>query len=148
MIKIAGFSEEALHEGYLGMLSSFVHDKSPIFCSLRELYWDQGMSRGNDLLFLLGDVLEVLTVQVPDFRDGFMGEEVFVQWVRRLCFRIARLAPQVKYLAIKGSGDLPMGHSAMTYFYDLHTLPIRIEYRDGMSRDSRHPFCTNLRTRT
>ncbi|OSD01143.1 hypothetical protein PYCCODRAFT_1426103 [Trametes coccinea BRFM310] len=123
LIKSMRVNAAELQPGMIALLSSFVPDDSSILCSLRQLYWEE-CGHGDELLYLAGGALQVLSIVVLDPQDGYMTERVFADWVERLCNKLVCLSPELKLLEIRGSGTFRPDPSPLAYFNRLHRVPI------------------------
>ncbi|KAL7278557.1 hypothetical protein ACG7TL_007556 [Trametes sanguinea] len=130
LIKSLLLNSSTLQPGCIAVITSLIPDHSPLLCSLRQLYWEES-GRGEELLFLVGGSLEVLTIGIVDPREGHMVREAFAEWVDRLCGRLVQLAPSLKLFQITGGRPFAEHESPIRYFHGLHKTPAYVYDKDG-----------------
>ncbi|KAI0327794.1 hypothetical protein GY45DRAFT_1372846 [Cubamyces sp. BRFM 1775] len=131
LIQVLHLRASTFPESAIPILSQHITDKSPILPALRELYWDEEGVCDNDLLFLVGSSLRVLTIRVPDIQPGPLGEMIFSSWAERLCKRLSCLCPKLTRLSLRSQGGLARHEMVLAYFNHLHQLPVRVYESTG-----------------
>ncbi|CDO76889.1 hypothetical protein BN946_scf184903.g10 [Trametes cinnabarina] len=112
-----------LQPGCIAVITSLIPDNLPLLCSLRQLFWEES-GHGEELLFLAGGSLEVLSIGILDPRDDYLVKKVFAEWINRLCEKLVCLAPGLKFLQIAGCRAFLQHESALHYFGRLHKTPV------------------------
>ncbi|OSD00948.1 hypothetical protein PYCCODRAFT_1426158 [Trametes coccinea BRFM310] len=117
--------------GWLSIISSIMPDHSPLFCSLRTLYWAEGFLPSSALLYLLPTTLEILSISIAaDLDDDPIKGKPFMKWLATFSEKLSLLTPNLASLSILCQGCLP-DWSYQTYFSSLHDVPIAIVGTDA-----------------
>ena len=126
LIRVLHLQAATFPKGVIPILTQLIADKSPILPSLSELHWDEEGVCENDLLFLVGSNLRVLTIGVPDIQCDGLGEVIFSAWAERLCKKLSCLCPDLRTLSIHSHGGILHQETILAYFNHLHRLPVHV----------------------
>lgn len=132
LIQYVKCNADDIEPSLLPFLYSAIGSRTPVLCSLKEILWFERRAPDSDLFFLIGHLLQRLSLEISDSCAG----SDYSDWFARLASRLALVCPNLRTLEINArnihSGDREF--KLPSYFRALHSREVQLVNVDSACR--------------